>query len=84
MVFARSLYYADLIIPELPEIACVQREDGVSILERVHLYQDTTNYYPYSDIHPVDKYFFPINLDTLTLQINQVGFCIFEITYLNK
>ena len=31
-----GLYYADLIIPELPEIACIQREDGISILERVH------------------------------------------------
>lgn len=74
--------HVDLIIDEIPEIACMKNETGINIISRIPLILDTSSYYLYEDFVD-DQYFHPISLNNLTLSIDNEGFISFEITYLN-
>lgn len=74
--------HADLIIPEIPDIACMKNNTGESIIDRIPLYQNENSYYHYDD-YKNDIYFTPISLNTLTLEFDKKGYLTFEITYLN-
>jgi hypothetical protein len=74
--------HVDLIIDEIPEIACMKNETGINIISRIPLILDTSSYYLYEDFVD-DVYFHPISLNNLTLSIDNEGFISFEITYLN-
>jgi len=77
-----STKHVDLIIDEIPEIACMKNESGQNIISRIPLILDTSSYYLYEDFVD-DLYFHPISLNNLTIKIDNEGFISFEITYLN-
>jgi hypothetical protein len=74
--------HVDLIIPEIPDIACMKNEKNESIIDRLPLYLGGANCYHYDD-YKNDIYFNPITLDTLTLTIAYAGYLTFEVSYLN-
>lgn len=77
-----SIKHVDLIIDEIPEIACMKNETGINIISRIPLILDTVTYYLCEDFTD-DRFFHPISLNNLTLSIDNEGFISFEITYLN-
>ena len=80
-----TLSHFDLSIPEIPKIACDINESGQSIIARVPLAKTFLNY-PFLEYTTVNRYFFPIKLDKLTLTLTQdlKGYFVFEISYLNQ
>ena len=83
-----TLSHFELRIPEIPDIACDSNDVGDNIITRIPLRQDTTNYHThqYLELSLIDRYFYPINLNTLTINLSVAltGFFVFEITYLNE
>jgi len=84
-----ALSHFDLSIPEIPIIACDVNESGESIISRIPLSQaDTNTYlnYPFLEYNTLNRYFYPIKLDKLTLTLTEdlKGYFVFEITYLNQ
>jgi len=77
-----SIKHVDLIIDEIPEIACMKNETGINIISRIPLILDIVTYYLCEDFTD-DRFFHPISLNNLTLSIRNEGFISFEITYLN-
>jgi len=77
----------DLSVPEIPEIACDKNDIGDNIIARIPLSKGTTNYYThqYLELSLIDRYFFPINLDTLTFTLSDplTGFVVIELSYFN-
>ena len=77
----------DLSVPEIPEIACDKNDDGENIIARIPLSKGTTNYYThqYLELSLIDRYFFPLNLDTLTFTLSDplTGFVVIELSYFN-
>ena len=64
-----SSHYADLVIPEIPQIACKHNSYGADIIERIPLSSFHGEYvYHKEDYNPVN-YFFPIKLHQLTIQL---------------
>jgi len=92
-----SIHYVDLVIPEIPYIACKHNMDSKSIIERIPLNVDAGSmvYYTASQDN-FDNYFYPINLSKLTIQLyedtnnsfydcqNADNSFEFELTILNK
>ena len=84
-----TLSHFDLSISEIPTVACDINESGEAILARVPLSQVNTNIfynYHFREYANVDRYFYPITLNNLTLKLseNLKGYFIFEISYLNQ
>jgi len=84
-----ALSHFDLSIPEIPQIACDINESGKNIIARIPLSQlDTNTYlnYHFLEYSTINRYFYPVKLDKLTLTLTEdlKGYFIFEITYLNK
>ena len=83
-----SLSHFDLSIPEIPKIACDINESGQSIIARIPLSQDTNTYsnYQFAEYADINRYFYPIKLDKLTLILTEdlEGYFVFEISYLNQ
>ena len=83
-----TLSHFDLSIPEIPAIACDINDSGKSIISRIPLAQDKNIFlnYPFLEYMTINRYFYPIKLDKLTLTLTQDirGFFVFEISYLNK
>jgi len=84
-----TLSHFDLSIHEIPSIACDINDEGESIISRIPLAQSDTNTflnYPFLEYMTINRYFYPIKLDKLTLTLTQdlKGYFVFEISYLNK
>lgn len=67
-VVDHSFHYVDLVIPEIPYIACKDNILGKHIIERIPLNEPSgmiVNSLPYNEVN----YFQPITLDKLTIQL---------------
>jgi len=67
--------YVDLVIPEIPGIACKDNSKGLAIIDRIPLIQSGENslsfYQTSSSEYQSQNYFFPQKLSTLTLKLYQ-------------
>lgn len=90
-----SLHYVDLVIPEIPEIACKHNSYGKDIIERIILDNSGGDYVHFMNDENLNNYFFPIKLHQLTIQLysenkefyfsnNSENFFEFEITKVNN
>lgn len=67
-VVDHSFHYVDLVIPEIPYLACKENISGKHIIDRIPLNEPSgmiVSALPYNDIN----YFQPITLDKLTIQL---------------
>ena len=64
-----SLHYVDLVIPEIPEIACKHNSYGKDIIERITLNRSGGDYVHFVNDYNLNNYFFPIKLHQLTIQL---------------
>jgi len=65
-----SIHYTDLVVEEIPYIACKNNPDGHHIIDRIPLnveYGSNILYEPYRD--PYQNYFLPISLNKLTIKL---------------
>jgi len=95
-VVQQSVQFVDLVIPEIPYIACKRNSVGKNLIDRIPLdcEQGSIMYYS-SDIN-LENYFTPMNFNSLTIQIyedttdvfydcqNNDNSFEFELTILNK
>ena len=95
-VVQQSVQFVDLVIPEIPYIACKRNSVGKNLIDRIPLdcEQGSIMYYS-SDIN-LENYFTPVNLNSLTIQLyedttdtlydcqNNDNSFEFELTILNK
>lgn len=94
-VVDHSFHYVDLVIPEIPYLACKENILGKNIIDRIPLTEPNgviVNSIPYND----SIYFHPVTLDKLTIQLyedssglfyqcqNADNSFEFEITMLNR
>ena len=96
-VIDHSIHYVDLVIPEIPYIACKHNMSSKNVIERIPLNVDAGDivYYTASQDN-FNNYFYPINLSKLTIQLyedtndsfydcqNADNSFEFELTILNK
>ena len=69
----QNTYFVDLVIPEIPYIACKKNNNGRNIIDRIPLDGSQGQLVNYSsDINPIN-YFYPINVDKLTIQLYEDG-----------
>lgn len=65
-----SSHYVDLVIPEIPQIACKHNSYGNDIIERIPLTSFHGEYVYYKDDNDISvNYFFPIKLHQLTIKL---------------
>ena len=95
-VVQQNIHFVDLVVPEIPYIACKRNSNGINIIDRIPLNGGSGNLVYYSSDINLDNYFYPINIDKLTIQLyedtsNSLYDCQnndnsfeFEITILNK
>ena len=65
-----SIHYTDLIVDEIPYIACKNNPAGNHVIDRIPLnvdYGSNISYEPYRD--PYQNYFLPISLNKLTIKL---------------
>ena len=76
--------HIDIIVPEIPYIACVKNAGRLHLLQRVSVYTTGAVYYENKHLFR-DSYFTPINLSTLHISHEGAtgGNLEFEITVLN-
>ena len=68
-VIQQNIHFVDLVIPEIPYIACKRNSSGKNIIDRIPLNESSGSMIAYSsDINP-NNYFHPINLSKLTIQL---------------
>ena len=93
-----SVHYFDIIIPEIPYIACKHNTDRKNIIERVPITPEIHDLLVYEDTtfqREDQNFFFPISLNKLTIQLyqkngeffdnnNRHHSLEFEITMINK
>ena len=96
-VIDHSIHYIDLVIPEIPYIACKHNMSSKNVIDRIPLNVDPGDivYYTASQDN-FDNYFYPMNLSKLTIQLyedtndalydcqNADNSFEFELTILNK
>ena len=96
-VIDHSIHYVDLVIPEIPYIACKHNMSSKNVIERIPINVDPGDIVYYTVAHDrFDNYFYPINLAKLTIQLyedtndtlydcqNGDNSFEFELTILNK
>ena len=95
-VVQQNIQFVDLVIPEIPYIACKRNSNGKNIIDRIPLDEGSGNLVYYSSDINLDNYFYPINIDKLTIQLyedtsdtlydcqNNDNSFEFELTILNK
>lgn len=95
-VVQQNIHFVDLVIPEIPYIACKRNSNGKNIIDRIPLDEGSGNLVYYSSDINLDNYFYPINIDKLTIQLyedtsdtlydcqNNDNSFEFELTILNK
>ena len=68
----KSTHYVDLVIPEIPHIACKLNSVGQNVIDRIPLMTEagSLNYYetPFNEYF-TQNYFYPIKLNKLTIQL---------------
>lgn len=68
----QSIHYVDLVVPEIPHMACKLNSIGQHVIDRVPLIGEagTLNYYE-APLHEylTQNYFYPIKLNKLTIQL---------------
>ena len=83
-----STLYTDLSIQEIPDIACTNTETGNNIIARIPFSKLTSDFYThqFSEISLLDRYFYPVTLDTITFKLTKAtdGFVVIEISYFNE
>ena len=65
-----SIHYTDLVVDEIPYIACKNNPSGNHVIDRIPLnvdYGSNVSYEPYRD--PYQNYFLPISLNKLTIKL---------------
>ena len=65
-----SIHYTDLVVDEIPYIACKNNPSGHHVVDRIPLnvdYGSNVSYEPYRD--PYQNYFLPISLSRLTIKL---------------
>jgi len=95
-VVQQNIHFVDLVIPEIPYIACKRNSNGKNIIDRIPLNEGSGDLVYYSSDINLDNYFYPINIDKLTIQLyedtsdtlydcqNNDNSFEFELTILNK
>ena len=96
-VIDHSIHYVDLVIPEIPYIACKHNMSSKNVIERIPINVDPGDIVYYTDSQDsFDNYFYPMNLSKLTIQLyedtndlfydcqNADNSFEFELTILNK
>lgn len=95
-VVQQNTHFVDLVIPEIPYIACKKNINGTKIIDRIPLNENKGSMVYYSTDINLSNYFYPINIDRINIQIhedtidtfydcqNNDNFFEFEITTLNK
>ena len=95
----QSIHYVDLVVPEIPHMACKLNSIGQHVIDRIPLIGEagTLNYYE-APLHEylTQNYFYPIKLNKLTIQLyedsennfyttnGRNNYFEFEITILNN
>ena len=68
----KSIHYVDLVVPEIPHMACKLNSVGQHVIDRIPLVSEagTLNYYE-APLHEylTQNYFYPIKLNKLTIQL---------------
>lgn len=68
----QSIHYVDLVVPEIPHMACKLNSIGQHVIDRIPLIGEagTLNYYE-APLHEylTQNYFYPIKLNKLTIQL---------------
>lgn len=68
----QSIHYIDLVVPEIPHMACKLNSLGQHVIDRIPLVSEagTLNYYE-APLHEylTQNYFYPIKLNKLTIQL---------------
>lgn len=68
----KSVHYVDLVVPEIPHMACKLNSLGQHVIDRIPLVSEagTLNYYE-APLHEylTQNYFYPIKLNKLTIQL---------------
>ena len=68
----KSIHYVDLVVPEIPHMACKLNSLGQHVIDRIPLVSEagTLNYYE-APLHEylTQNYFYPIKLNKLTIQL---------------
>ncbi len=95
-VVQQNIHFVDLVIPEIPYIACKRNSNGKNIIDRIPLDESSGNLVYYSSDINLDNFFYPININKLTIQLyedtsdsfydcqNNDNSFEFELTILNK
>ena len=69
-VFDHSIHFVNLVIPEIPYIACKHNMSSKNIIDRIPLNVEPGGISYYTVAHDrFDNYFYPINLAKLTIQL---------------
>jgi len=62
--------FVDLVIPELPYMACKKNPQSKKLVERISLTSETNRFIFHSpEDYSINNYFTPINLDRITIQL---------------
>lgn len=64
----QSIHFVDLVIPEIPHIACKKNSYGKNVIERIPL-GEGGSLREYTNDCNLNNYFYPINLSQLTIQL---------------
>jgi len=95
-VVQHSIQFVDLVIPEIPYIACKRNSIGKNLIDRIPLDCEQGSIMYYSSDFNLENYFTPVNLNSLTIQLyedttdtlydcqNNDNSFEFELTILNK
>jgi hypothetical protein len=86
--FAGAPTQIDIVIPEIPYIACRKNKGGAHIIERIAIYSSTPQYNENKHLFR-DIYFTPLKLTTLHIEVSDYdsttnSFLEFEVTVLNN
>ena len=68
----KSTHFVDLVIPEIPLIACKKNSIGKNVIERIPLSSNSGNisiYKPNIEEYFSQNYFYPIKLDRVTIEL---------------
>jgi hypothetical protein len=68
-VVQQSVQHVDLVIPEIPYIACKRNSIGKHLIDRIPLDKTQGSIVNYSSDINIVNYFNPINLNSLTIQL---------------
>jgi len=95
-VVQQNIHFVDLVIPEIPYIACKRNSNGKNIIDRIPLNEISGSLVSYSSDINLDNFFYPINIDKLNIQLyedtndtfydcqNNDNSFEFELTILNR